>query len=130
MIFTSTKNYMPSVSFQVLEVVSSSTNVWKKVCFSSEFSLVKCLCACVIPWIPNMKTHWWQIILSWSKYHYEQTFSVHFLNMYSDDGPGLIILSFGSRNRITESYYFIYTCTRFTIKKCDEYRTWKLTDGR
>ena len=35
----------------------------------------------------------------------------------SDDGPGLIILSFGSRNRITESYYFIYTCTRFTIKK-------------
>ena len=46
----------------------------------------------------------------------EQTCSVHCLNMYSDDGPGLIILSFGSRNRITESYYFIYTCTRFTIK--------------
>jgi hypothetical protein len=48
----------------------------------------------------------------------EQTCSVHCLNMYSDDGPGLIFLSFGSRNRITESYYFIYTCTRFTIKKC------------
>jgi hypothetical protein len=46
----------------------------------------------------------------------EQTCCVHCLNMYSDDGPGLIILSFGSRNRITESYYFIYTCTRFTIK--------------
>ena len=48
----------------------------------------------------------------------EQTCSVNCLNMYSDDGPGLIILSFGSRNRIIESYYFIYTCTRFTIKKC------------
>ena len=46
----------------------------------------------------------------------EQTCSVPCLNMYSDDGPGLIILSFGNRNRITESYYFIYTCTRFTIK--------------
>ena len=61
------------VDFQRMEMVSSSTNVWKKVYFSSEFSLVKCLCACVIPWIPNLKTDWWRIILSWSKYHYDRS---------------------------------------------------------
>ena len=45
----------------------------KKVSFSSEFTFVKCLCACVIPWNPNLKTDWWQIILSWSKYHYDRS---------------------------------------------------------
>ena len=71
--FTFIRSWHIQVDFQRMEMVSSSTNVWKKVCFSSEFSLVKCVCACVIPWIPNLKTDWWQTILSWSKYHYDRS---------------------------------------------------------
>jgi hypothetical protein len=150
MIFTSTKNYLVLISFQVRYSwynTSTQTFYWRKFTREADFfsniswrwnhlhalevnlhmlaadkreTCVHASQTCVHATLPLLFFE--KKIREWNKkktVHIkrpEQTCSVHCFNMYSDDGPGLIILSFGSRNRITESYYFIYTCTRFTIK--------------